>query len=86
MRFPRATRQRRKDGANSIDDLSTCFGADPCHKEVDFLVDTEWALSTDDIIWRRTTLGLRSTKAEVENLTAYLSAEEEAVESRGSHG
>lgn len=60
------------NGAGSIDDLGVCFGVDLYQKEVDFLVETEWALSTDDIIWRRTKLGLRLSVKDVERLTNYL--------------
>lgn len=73
------------DGVGSIDDLGICFGADLYQKEVDFLIDREWALSTDDIIWRRTKLGLRLTKADVENLAVYLKAEDGASKGGRHH-
>lgn len=74
------------NGADAPDDLGVCFGADLYQREVEFLINTEWAVSAADILWRRTKLGLRLTKAEVEKLTAYLNAGEAAVAGRGRHG
>jgi glycerol-3-phosphate dehydrogenase len=72
------------NGARSLDDLGPCFGADLYQKEVDFLIDTEWAKSTDDIIWRRTKLGLRLGKTDVERLAVYLHSLEGAAEGRNA--
>ena len=64
------------DGVGSLDDLGLCFGADLYQKEVEFLVATEWAMSTDDIIWRRTKLGLRLSPKDIESLANYLTSPE----------
>ena len=45
--------------ATSLDGLGTCFGADLHAAEVDYLIDQEWATSADDILWRRSKLGLK---------------------------
>lgn len=58
--------------ARSLADLGLRLGADLYAREVDFLVDTEWARSAEDIVWRRTKRGLRLTPAEIEALSAYL--------------
>jgi glycerol-3-phosphate dehydrogenase len=42
---------------------------------VDYLVADEWAQTTDDILWRRTKMGLLLNKDQVETLRQYLSAE-----------
>ena len=60
------------DGARGARDLGACFGSDLYEREVDFLVRTEWARSADDIVWRRTKLGLRLTPAEIEGVAAYV--------------
>jgi glycerol-3-phosphate dehydrogenase len=39
---------------------------------VEFLAATEWARSAEDILWRRTKLGLNLSPAEVESLQSYL--------------
>ena len=53
-------------------DLGICFGADLYVREVEFLRDTEWAETAEDIIWRRSKLGLRLTTKEIAALDAYL--------------
>lgn len=65
-------------GVTAIRDLGECFGADLYQKEVDFLIATEWAETSDDIIWRRTKVGLRMSQAEISRLDAYLGAPKQA--------
>jgi glycerol-3-phosphate dehydrogenase len=33
-------------------------------REIDYLISSEWAKTADDILWRRTKLGLLLTEAE----------------------
>ena len=54
------------------DDLGLHFGADLYEREVEFLRETEWAETADDIIWRRSKLGLRLTREEIAGLAEYL--------------
>ena len=60
------------NGAGSAADLGRDFGAGLSEREVDYLVANEWAETAEDILWRRTKLGLRMTAAEQEALAAYL--------------
>ena len=46
-------------GVSASADLGRDFGAGLTEREVTWLVDNEWAVGLDDIIWRRTKLGLR---------------------------
>jgi len=46
------------DGADGLDDLGHDFGASLFEREVAYLADTEWARSAEDILWRRSKLGL----------------------------
>lgn len=46
-------------GARGISDLGEHFGSDLYEAEVRYLVDHEWARSAEDVLWRRTKLGLR---------------------------
>lgn len=57
---------------HSLADLGRCFGADLYQHEVDFLRETEWAVTADDILWRRTKLGLTLTPAEQEALRIHI--------------
>ena len=45
--------------ARTADDLGRVVGADLTEREVAWLVRTEWARTADDILWRRSKLGLR---------------------------
>ncbi|MDR3529807.1 MAG: glycerol-3-phosphate dehydrogenase [Rhodopila sp.] len=45
--------------AGSAGDLGQVVGADLTEREVAWLVRTEWARTEDDILWRRSKLGLR---------------------------
>ncbi len=59
-------------GARSLDDLGLCFGADLYQREVDYLVANEWALSAQDIVWRRSKVGLFMNDSQIEQLADYL--------------
>jgi glycerol-3-phosphate dehydrogenase len=48
------------------------FGADLYAFEVDYFVQSEWARSAEDVLWRRSKSGLRVDAAGVEALSAYL--------------
>lgn len=47
------------EGATSLQDLGQHFGAGLTEREVTHLVNNEWARTAEDILWRRTKLGLR---------------------------
>lgn len=53
-------------------DLGQHFGADLYGAEVRHLIDNEFARTADDVIWRRTKLGLRLSVAEIETLDDYI--------------
>jgi glycerol-3-phosphate dehydrogenase len=53
-------------GATSLDDLGTLYGADVTEAELRYLVRAEWVRNADDALWRRSKLGLRLSKSEVE--------------------
>lgn len=58
--------------ATSLAGLGQHFGADLYQAEVDYLCQHEWAVTADDILWRRSKLGLRVNAAEAEQLAGYL--------------
>ncbi len=53
-------------------DLGQYFGAELFAAEVDYLLDCEWATTAQDILWRRTKLGLFLTVEEQSNLETYI--------------
>ena len=55
-----------------IEDLGICFGADLYQAEVDYLVREEWAQQAEDIVYRRTKLGLRLLAEDIRRLEEYL--------------
>jgi len=64
--------ERMLRGAHAVADLGEQMGADLTGAEVDYLNAEEWALTAEDILWRRTKLGLLLTAAEMQSLERYL--------------
>lgn len=59
-------------GAAVTADLGRDFGAGLTEAEVRYLVRNEWAKSAEDILWRRTKLGLRATEATPVQIDAFI--------------
>jgi len=59
--------------ARSVADLGRCFGDDLYLREVEYLVDQEWARTAADILWRRSKLGLHVAPATVAALEDWFS-------------
>ncbi len=67
LRLARAYGTRLSDivgGAKALEDLGTHFGAGLTRAEVDYLRTHEWARSSEDILWRRSKIGLHMTREE----------------------
>ena len=60
--------------AHSRADLGRDFGAGLSEAEIDYLMRAEWARTVEDILWRRSKLGLHLTQAAVEDVGRYLEA------------
>ena len=58
--------------ASALQDLGQHFGAELYQAEVDYLICHEWARASEDILWRRTKLGLRMSESEQAGLQAYM--------------
>jgi glycerol-3-phosphate dehydrogenase len=52
-------------GAASAADLGRVFGADLTEAELRYLVRTEFVHTAEDVVWRRSKLGLRLSAAEI---------------------
>ena len=61
--------------ARSADALGRQFGAGLSEAEVRYLMDSEWAESAEDVLWRRSKLGLRFSAAEAAELEAWMRAQ-----------
>ncbi|MEE2730415.1 MAG: glycerol-3-phosphate dehydrogenase [Pseudomonadota bacterium] len=60
------------EDCRQLADLGQHFGAGLFQREVDFLMQQEWAHSADDILWRRSKLGLRLSPPEAQRLSDYI--------------
>jgi glycerol-3-phosphate dehydrogenase len=60
--------------AQSAADLGQDFGATLTAAEVKWLMAREYAVTADDVVWRRSKLGLRMTKDQIAVLDAYMVA------------
>jgi glycerol-3-phosphate dehydrogenase len=62
------------DSAAKMEDLGHHFGGDLYEAEVRYLIDREWAMSAEDVLWRRTKDGLRLSEEEAKYLEEYMAA------------
>ena len=58
--------------AARLDDLGQRFGADLTAAEVRYLMQKEWAQTGDDVLWRRSKLGLRFSEAQRAALESFM--------------
>ena len=61
-------------GASAVEALGRHCGAGLYEREAEYLVAHEWARTAEDILWRRTKLGLRFTPEETADLESWLAA------------
>ena len=66
--------------AKSLAELGPRLGADLTAAEVRYLMEHEWAQTADDVLWRRSKLGLRVAGEERERLVEFM-AERRGAES-----
>ncbi len=66
--------ERWLGGAQGWQALGRDFGAGLTQAELDYLRAAEWAVSADDVLWRRTKLGLRLSAEQRAAVEAYLAS------------
>lgn len=66
--------RRILDGATTMGDLGRDFGGGLTEAELSWLRREEWAETAEDVLWRRSKLGLHLTEAERAAVAAYLGA------------
>jgi len=59
--------------AATLPEMGEHFGADLYAREVDYLVDKEWAHTAEDVLWRRTKAGLHLESSQRQAVVRYLS-------------
>jgi glycerol-3-phosphate dehydrogenase len=62
------------EAAQNMDDLGPRFTGDLTGSEVRYLVEHEWAQTAEDVLWRRSKLGLTSTEEERAALTRFIAS------------
>ena len=62
------------NGAGSIDDLGRDFGATLTEREVQWLILHEFAQTAEDVVWRRTKLGLKLNPTQIAELDTWIAA------------
>jgi glycerol-3-phosphate dehydrogenase len=60
--------------AKSADDLGPRFVDDLTAAEVRYLVENEWAQNADDVLWRRSKIGLKATAEDRKALDQFISS------------
>ena len=58
--------------AKSEKDMGKKFGSDLTEKEVNWFLENEYVYTVEDLIWRRTKIGLRLSKQEIKALDLYI--------------
>ncbi len=66
-------------GAKTVDDLGVDFGATLTQREVEWLITHEYARTADDIVWRRSKVGLRLSKAQITTLDDWMKKHDRAM-------
>jgi len=64
--------ERVLGAARRLEDLGPRFGADLTGAEVRYLMDQEWAQTEDDVLWRRSKLGLTFSPEERNRLAKFM--------------
>lgn len=71
--------QQIVDGVARADQLGRMFGGGLSEREVQYLIDNEWARTVEDILWRRTKMGLRLTPQQAAGLSEWLAGRATAM-------
>jgi len=58
--------------ATSLKELGQNFGCGLYQVEVEYLVDNEWAITAEDILFRRTKIGITMSEAGIDHLESFL--------------
>lgn len=58
--------------ASSASDMGPQFGGSLTGREVGYLMDHEWAQNAEDVVWRRTKLGIRLEAKEIATLNDWM--------------
>ena len=71
-------------GASTAADLGRHFGHGLYEAELDYLARNEWAMTADDVLWRRSKLGLAMNEAEIAAIGDYMATRVSELRSRAA--
>ncbi|MGE0845565.1 MAG: glycerol-3-phosphate dehydrogenase [Flavobacteriaceae bacterium] len=71
------------DGVETMEDMGQDFGAGLTAREVRYLMRGEWAATAEDVLWRRSKLGLHIDAGGAARLEAFMAAQTAGVEAAG---
>ena len=57
-----------------MDDLGPRFAGDLTGAEVRYMVENEWARNADDVLWRRSKIGLKATADDCAALDRFMTS------------
>ncbi|MEM6711101.1 MAG: glycerol-3-phosphate dehydrogenase [Pseudomonadota bacterium] len=70
--------------ATSFNDLGEDFGATLTEREVTWLINNEYAQTGEDVVWRRSKLGLKMTASEIATLDDWMKVQITASDKAGA--
>uniref|UniRef100_UPI002FCB9810 glycerol-3-phosphate dehydrogenase n=1 Tax=Bosea sp. (in: a-proteobacteria) TaxID=1871050 RepID=UPI002FCB9810 len=73
------------EGARAMADLGEVFGADLTEREVAWLMAQEWAMTAEDVLFRRSKLGLRFSAEQRQALDDYMTAQAARTPAMAAH-
>lgn len=59
-------------GIKTVKEMGKSFGSGLTEIEVKWMMDKEWAQTAEDVVWRRSKLGLRLTKRQITTLNTWM--------------
>ena len=63
------------DGAGSLEDLGKDFGCGLSEREIMYMREKEWAHTAEDVLWRRSKLGLKMSDEQIAALEQWMDVE-----------
>ncbi|CAN5392901.1 glycerol-3-phosphate dehydrogenase [soil metagenome] len=86
LRMARAYGSMLFDMIGQATDLGEDFGGGLSQVEIDWMITSEWARTVEDVIWRRSKLGLAMDEAQIARIAAYLEEKHEQIPVGGRSG
>jgi glycerol-3-phosphate dehydrogenase len=78
--------ERILDGAHRLEDLGPSFGADLTAAEIRYLQRHEWAKTAEDVLWRRSKLGLHLRPEQQATLARFMATDVGLVTQGSANG